>query len=116
MAMATPEGEVLDLDEVAALLRLRPADVLREAREGRLPGRQIGEEWRFARAHVLEWLRGDTEPPAPVRTTRAGTAAADAAAAPADRDLDDLVAREGGGEPTPAEQAALDENDALGER
>jgi excisionase family DNA binding protein len=108
MTMATPE--VLDLDETAALLRLSPATVLREAREGRLPGRRIGEEWRFARVHVLEWLRGDTEPAALAQTPHT------AEATQSGEDLEDLVAHEGGGEPTPAERAAHDESDALGER
>jgi excisionase family DNA binding protein len=106
--MATPE--VLTLDEVAALLRLSPATVLREAREGRLPGRRIGEEWRFSRAHVLDWLRGDadTEGEAPAPTGDEEV--------PPGETLERMVAREGGGEPTPAEQAARDEDDALGER
>jgi Helix-turn-helix domain len=108
MTMATPE--VLDLDEVAALLRLSPATVLREAREGRLPGRRIDEQWRFARIHILEWLRGEARDAVPAQTAAAGETG------PVGEDLEDLVAREGGGEPTPAERAALDENDALGER
>jgi excisionase family DNA binding protein len=107
--MGTPE--VLTLDEVAALLRVSPATVLRETRESRLPGRQVGEEWRFARVHVLEWLRGDSA----TEITEEGAEAP--RGGPVGEDLEDMVVREGGGEPpTPAEQAALDESDALGER
>jgi excisionase family DNA binding protein len=48
--------EVLTLTEAAALLRL-PAEVVRaRARAGDLPGRQFGDEWRFARTAVLGWL------------------------------------------------------------
>jgi excisionase family DNA binding protein len=47
---------VLTLDEVAQLLRLPVESVESLARDGELPGRRIGEEWRFARAAVLRWL------------------------------------------------------------
>jgi excisionase family DNA binding protein len=47
---------VLTLDEVAQLLRLPVESIESLARDGELPGRRIGEEWRFARAAVLRWL------------------------------------------------------------
>jgi excisionase family DNA binding protein len=47
---------VLTLDEVAQLLRLPVESIESLARDGELPGRRIGEEWRFARAAVLGWL------------------------------------------------------------
>ena len=48
-------------DEAAALLKL-PADAVRaSAEEGDLPGRRLGNEWRFARSAVLAWL-ADGEP------------------------------------------------------
>jgi excisionase family DNA binding protein len=51
----------LTLDEAAALLKL-PADPVRaSAEEGDLPGRRLGNEWRFARSAVLAWL-ADGEP------------------------------------------------------
>jgi len=49
--------EVLTLDEVAAYLRLPKETVLRQAAQGRLPGRQIEDTWRFLKAAVDEWLR-----------------------------------------------------------
>ena len=51
-----PEQEVLTLEEVASLLRLAPRVVRARARSGELPGRRFGEEWRFSRAAVLQWL------------------------------------------------------------
>jgi excisionase family DNA binding protein len=48
--------EVLTLEEVAQLLRLPVKAVESLVRAGDLPGRQIGQEWRFARAAVLRWL------------------------------------------------------------
>jgi excisionase family DNA binding protein len=52
-------GEVLTLDELAALLQV-DEDAARDLAEaGDLPGRKIGGEWRFARGAVLRWLGGD---------------------------------------------------------
>ena len=48
---------VLTLDEVAAYLRLPPDLILRQARQGVLPGRQIEDTWRFLKAAIDEWLR-----------------------------------------------------------
>lgn len=48
---------VLTLDEVAAYLRLPPDLILRQARQGALPGRQIEDTWRFLKAAIDEWLR-----------------------------------------------------------
>ena len=42
--------------QAAALLQVEEADVLALAEEGRLPGRRIGESWRFARAALVRWL------------------------------------------------------------
>ena len=54
----TEAAEVLDVDEVAELLHA-DADAVRELAEaGTLPGRKIGEEWRFLRRAVLAWLGG----------------------------------------------------------
>ena len=50
------EPDVLTLEEVAELLAVEPAAVERLAGSGELPGRRIGEVWRFARSAVLAWL------------------------------------------------------------
>jgi excisionase family DNA binding protein len=60
----TEAAEVLDVDEVAELLQAEPDAVRDLAEAGRLPGRKIGDEWRFLRRAVLAWL-GGAEPPAP---------------------------------------------------
>ena len=54
--------EVLDLEEAAELLQVDATDVETLAASGELPGRKIGERWRFSRAAVLRWLAHD--PPA----------------------------------------------------
>ncbi len=50
------EPDVLTLEEVAELLAVAPAAVAELAASGELPGRRIGEHWRFARTAVLGWL------------------------------------------------------------
>jgi excisionase family DNA binding protein len=48
--------DVLTVDEVADLLKVAPEAIEELAAAGELPGRRVGEEWRFARSAVLEWL------------------------------------------------------------
>jgi excisionase family DNA binding protein len=56
------EPDVLTLEEVAELLCVEPGAVEALAAAGELPGRRIGEAWRFARVAVLEWLAQGTKP------------------------------------------------------
>jgi excisionase family DNA binding protein len=54
----TDAAEVLDVDEVAELLQVDAVAVRELAESGGLPGRKIGDEWRFLRRAVLAWLGG----------------------------------------------------------
>lgn len=45
-----------DLERLAAYLHLDPAQVARLADRGKLPGRKVQGEWRFARAEIHQWL------------------------------------------------------------
>jgi excisionase family DNA binding protein len=56
------EPDVLTLEEVAELLAVEPDTVAELAAAGELPGRKIGEAWRFARAAVLDWLAQGSRP------------------------------------------------------
>jgi excisionase family DNA binding protein len=103
------EDEVLDVREAATLLGIGEDVVAEEAANGNLPGRRIGGQWRFARAHLLEWLRGDAgQGDAELPSGRR--------AADGQQELDALLASQPDEPPTPAEQAARDDNDALGDR
>lgn len=51
-------GEVLTLEDTAALLRAAPGDVLALIEAGDLPARRLGQDWRLSRTAVLAWLRG----------------------------------------------------------
>jgi excisionase family DNA binding protein len=50
--------EVLTVDQAAELLQVESDDVRALADSGDLPGRKIGDEWRFLRSAVLAWLGG----------------------------------------------------------
>ena len=53
--------EVLTLEEAAQLLRVDADKLAQLAKKGEVPGRQLGDEWRFARARLLNWLSGNNE-------------------------------------------------------
>jgi excisionase family DNA binding protein len=47
---------LLDSDEAAALLKIHPKTLQRMARNGDIPGIQIGKLWRFRVADLLQWI------------------------------------------------------------
>jgi excisionase family DNA binding protein len=71
-AVNGPFGEVLTLAEAAAFLRLPEPEILRQVQEQGLPGRQMGNEWRFSKAAVQRWL----SVPAPQKSAQGIWAAA----------------------------------------
>jgi excisionase family DNA binding protein len=52
-----PSPDVLTLGEAAAYLRVSEAEILNLVREQALPGRKIGDQWRFLKLAVGDWLR-----------------------------------------------------------
>ncbi len=54
-------AEILTLPEAAAYLRVPEGDVLRMVQEQGLPARKIGEQWRFLKPAVQDWLRGGAD-------------------------------------------------------
>jgi PTS system nitrogen regulatory IIA component len=48
--------EDFDIDSLAAYLHLTPAQVAKMADRGKLPGRKVGGQWRFAPAEIHHWL------------------------------------------------------------
>lgn len=47
---------VLTLEETSQYLRLPIELVLHQARIGNIPGRKIGDEWRFLKVTIDDWL------------------------------------------------------------
>jgi excisionase family DNA binding protein len=58
------DSEVLNADGAAQILGVSARLVLRLARQGKLPGKKVGKEWRFRRSTLLQWL-GKVETPPP---------------------------------------------------
>jgi excisionase family DNA binding protein len=56
---APADPEVLTVEQAAELLQVDTDTIRALARQGELPGRKVGREWRFSRAAVLAWLGGD---------------------------------------------------------
>jgi excisionase family DNA binding protein len=51
--------EVLGLAGAADLLQVEPEVVESMAAAGELPGRRLGDDWRFSRVALLRWLGGE---------------------------------------------------------
>ena len=47
---------MLTAAQAAELLQVEEAEVVALAERGELPGRRIGDAWRFSRAALLAWL------------------------------------------------------------
>jgi len=58
MTTAGQEPEVMTAEELARFLRVPETTVRQYAFRFLIPGRQIGQEWRFWRVAIQEWLRG----------------------------------------------------------
>lgn len=51
--------EVMDAVDAAELLSISRVTMIRLARDGRVPGRKVGREWRFSRQALHNWLAGN---------------------------------------------------------
>ena len=50
------ENEVMDLEQLAAYLRRDVREVSKLANRGRLPGKKVGGQWRFASSDINYWM------------------------------------------------------------
>jgi excisionase family DNA binding protein len=50
-------NDTLTAAEVGEILRIHPVTVRLNAAAGQIPGRQIGNRWRFSRTRIHEWLK-----------------------------------------------------------
>src|SRR5262245_5846948 len=49
-------NEIMDLDQLAAYLQRDAREIDKMANRGKLPGRKVAGQWRFARAEINHWL------------------------------------------------------------
>jgi excisionase family DNA binding protein len=55
------DAEILTPDAAAAVLGVSKRTLLHMAREGTVPGKKIGRQWRFHRSTLRRWVAGDSE-------------------------------------------------------
>ncbi|MCM2279339.1 MAG: helix-turn-helix domain-containing protein [Oligoflexia bacterium] len=55
--MSNAENKIMNMEELAELLRITETTAYQLVRSGEIPGRKVGREWRFLREQVLEWLQ-----------------------------------------------------------
>ena len=60
VSRTVPPCEVLTLAEAAAYLRTSAEEVMRLVREQSLPGQKVGDDWRFLKAAIQDWLRASS--------------------------------------------------------
>ena len=48
--------EALTVDELAEFLKVSRDTVYRLTQQGKIPGTKVGNQWRFSKARILEWL------------------------------------------------------------
>ena len=49
--------DTLTVSELAVMLKLHPVTIRLKAASGDIPGKQIGNRWRFSRSRIEEWMR-----------------------------------------------------------
>ena len=54
--------DVMTIDELAAYLKLSKSSLYQFARTGKVPGVKIGEQWRFQKSAIDEWMRTGIAP------------------------------------------------------
>lgn len=53
---AEPPPEVMNAQQAGNLLQIDEATVIAMAQAGQLPGRKLGEAWRFSRTALVNWI------------------------------------------------------------
>ena len=101
-----PDREILNIDGAAAFLGVSVKTFSKVLREGDVPGRKVGREWKFSRQALIEWVGGSR--------SRAHLEAGDEPAAPAHaprstRARSGARARQGGKRAKPPDDFSVDE-------
>lgn len=54
--MSQVENEIMNIEEVAEYLRLKPQTIYTWAQEKKIPAAKLGKEWRFRRSVINKWF------------------------------------------------------------
>jgi excisionase family DNA binding protein len=49
--------DILDADQVGKMLRVHSRTVIRLAKQAKLPGFKVGDQWRFRREAIEQYIR-----------------------------------------------------------
>ena len=55
------DPEILNAEAAAKAIGVTKLLLLRMARDGEVPGRKVGKEWRFHRTTLRRWIAGESE-------------------------------------------------------
>jgi excisionase family DNA binding protein len=55
-----PDREILNIDGAAAFLGVSVKTFSKVLREGDVPGRKVGREWKFSRQALIDWVASGT--------------------------------------------------------
>lgn len=56
LGVSGPRGEILDVEELAKYLEVNTSNILDWAKSGRIPAFKDGEDWKFDRKSIEEWI------------------------------------------------------------
>lgn len=51
-------NEIMNLKETSKFLKIHEGTVRELAKEGKIPAKKIGREWRFSKTALIEWMKG----------------------------------------------------------
>lgn len=55
------EKDILTTEEAANYLQVQPITIREWAREGNIPAKKIGRQWRFSKRVLLEWIESEDD-------------------------------------------------------
>ena len=58
--ISMPDREILNIDGAAAFLGVSVKTFSKVLREGDVPGRKVGREWKFSRQALIDWVSART--------------------------------------------------------
>ena len=59
--MGANPGEVLNIEELAAYLKISKSTLYKVVREGKIPCQKVGKHWRFRKEAIDRWLEEDRQ-------------------------------------------------------
>lgn len=60
--MTTERGEVMNIEELAAYLKISTSTLYKLVQARKLPGQKVGKRWRFRKAAIDRWLEERGKP------------------------------------------------------